>query len=153
MTYRFPGPSYMERVVNLPPDSAATALDLALLDVGSGAPEGHEHWCLEVDRGRLVLELPSVRLETPALSGVCPLRRATGWIRSTVFLFPVELELFPWSSTASAVGLRPSGTRPRRLGSDIYYRVGAAGLDHLRGEMLRWARAAASARRRTPTKA
>jgi hypothetical protein len=143
----------MERVVPLPPDAAAAALDLALLDVRSGSADRHEHWCLEVDRGGLVLELPGVRLERAPLSGVCPVRRATGWIRSAVFLFPVELELFPWSSTASAIGLRPSGTRPRRLGGDVYYRVGAAGLEHIRAEMLRWARADADARRRTATTA
>src|SRR5687767_13775337 len=108
MRYVSPGPSYMERIVPVPPEAAEAALDLALLDVGRGSAAGNGTWIFEVERGKFVVRAPSVRSNVTALSGVCPLRRTKGVIRSGLFRFPVELELLPWSETATAIGLRPS---------------------------------------------
>ena len=147
MTYRFPGPSYIERVVPIPHGAAAIALDLALLDIGAGSSSAGARWILETGDGRLMLAAPSERAAPGSLSGVSPLRHTRGVIRAGMFRFGVELELFPWSESASALGLRPLSSRPRHFGSETYYRVGGAGLEHLRDEMLRWARADTAARR------
>ena len=153
MTHRFPGPSYIERTVPIPHGAAAIALDLALLDVGAGSSAFGGRWILDTGSGRLVIAVPSERPGDGPPSGVTPLRHTRGTIRAGGFRFAVELELFPWSGSASAVGLRPLGSRPRHCGSEAYYRVGLAGLDFLRNEMLRWARADASATQRVTTRA
>ena len=153
MTHRFPGPSYIERLVPIPHGTAAIALDLALLDVGAGSSGPAGHWIHDTGSGRLVIAAPSERTAVGSLSGVTPLRHTHGTIRAGGFRFAVELELYPWSESASAIGLRPLGSRPRSFGSETYYRVGGAGLEHLRDEMLRWARADATARQRVTTRA
>lgn len=151
MKQHFPGPTYMERVVHVPPAVAAASLDLALLDVGVGGADGNGSWRFDAERGSLALTVPAAHLDTGFLSGVHPLRRARGRIRSGVFPFAVELEVVAWSESATAIGLRPMGSRPRRAGASAYYGMGSAALDHIRNEIERWARADAPIRVRAPS--
>lgn len=146
MKQRVSGPTYMERVVHVPPRAAAAAFDLALLDVGAGWADGNGRWVFEDERGSLALTVPAANLDAGILSGVYPLRRACGRLRSGPFRFAVELEIVAWSESATAVGLRPVGARPRRAGAMTYFAVGSAALDHVRKEIARWARADATVR-------
>ncbi|MGH2726529.1 MAG: hypothetical protein ACRDKS_06090, partial [Actinomycetota bacterium] len=108
-------------MTHLPLEVAANALDLALLEVEGGSADGRSRWTMELDAGHLVLAAPTLRVREGRPSAMSPARWTNGWIRSGVFFFPVELELIAWSATASAIGIRPSGTRPRRLGVDSYH--------------------------------
>jgi hypothetical protein len=89
---------YMNRPVDVPPRVAVAAYD-QLID-----PEGAP---LRAERARLVL---AHALPTGTGPTYGPLRSARGVLTTGHHRHPVELELLPWSSRRTELGIRPLGT-------------------------------------------
>lgn len=146
---------YMDRVVDLPPAIAAVCFDDVRADLCADPANPAGRWSIRADEE--VLELAGTGVLSSGQTGWRVLRRLHGSLRSPGgwVRLPVELELLPWSSRRTEVGLRPRGRLGPGPGS-FYVRGGNAVLDRLMDELHpavawgRWARAFVSRRRSRP---
>ena len=115
---------YVSRRVKLPLDVAATTLDRV---IGRRRP-----WA---DDDATRLGLTSATVPVPPLPGTA--RRRHGALRMDPWPAPiaVELELEPWSSSHSTIGLRPR-RRPPRWRAHRYWASAASTLERLDAELI-----------------
>jgi hypothetical protein len=121
---------YVSRRVCLPPLVAATAFDVVHLAHADGGDSSG--WTIAAGSAQLALDGTNLVPDHPAL----PLRQAAGRLRGVPGYrsFPVELEVTPWSTTFSEVGVRAvgrsvpaeDGRRQRR-----YLELAGAAVDHV----------------------
>jgi hypothetical protein len=88
--------SYLSLVIDLPPLVAQAAYDAQWCTCGSCGS-----WCLTVASGRLLARVPR-----PVSRGDAPLRADKSIIVAGIWRWPAELELTPWSTERTQLGLR-----------------------------------------------
>lgn len=131
-------PTYVSRVFPLPLRFAPTVFERWWLD------RRQRSWTTlgaiaRVDDGCLELEATTWSRPYPR-SAVTPLREVSGRLQGRgVRPRRVSLELLPWSSTHSAIGVRYSARRvPRGRAVDRYHDLAVAVVELLRDELSAW---------------
>lgn len=118
---------YMNYRIDVPPRVAMAAYD-SLAHAGA--------WRLELGRVRLMV---GATLPVAIGCGYGPLRSAPGILAAGYRRHPVELELLPWSSRHTELGLRPISTFAARFPSRTVMRAGDQMLRHLDELFRTWA--------------
>lgn len=122
--------SYMSRRIDVPPLVSQAAYDV---HAGRSAGDG---WAISVSAARLVLRGPVLR---PSGAGWRALRSQGGTLNVGRYRWPVELEVLPWSSERTELGLRPCSRTLRAIPPDLVMRAGHELLDGLAASMRAWA--------------
>lgn len=127
---------HLSRVLELPPLVAQAAFDAVGFDRARPGP-GHV-WAVEVPAGRLELA-GSGLVSPPPRACYWSYRDVPGLIRAAPWplAIPIRLELLPWSTTRTALGL---GVRrlPLLSSDDAYIQVGVQALQLLSNELNAW---------------
>lgn len=127
---------YLCRVTGLPPLVAQAAFDAVRLARADPGTPGR--WHVVVPGGSIDLWSDG-QVPPPPRPCFWSYREAPGTIRSPWWWVrvPVRLELVPWSSTRTTLGLSIRGRR--HAGAAAYHRIGQQAVDVLAAELDGWA--------------
>jgi hypothetical protein len=140
-------PIYLSRVVAVPASAAGVAFDRCWHKLATPVGDGVSQSLIDWGVSSRIVDLPAAQLwlyrdssaVVPADGHFAPYRRVHGRLRLRRWwrAVPVELELVPWSSACSSLGLRYAGRR--RLASatcECYHQAGSDALDLLGAALL-----------------